>query len=82
MLVQTTIAGMGSVAVPEVCIDGLQGKPASQAEFCGGDLAKAQLPPGVSIQSCSFSGNVGTIAARITTPITLDYTIKYTFVQR
>lgn len=82
MLVQTTISGFASVPVPEICVDGLPGKPASQSDFCGGSLATQQLPPGVSVLSCSFDGTVGTISARITTPLTIDYTIKYTFVQR
>lgn len=82
MVVQTSISGLGSVPVPAVCIDGLQAKPASQSDFCGGTLANGQLPAGVSIQSCSYDGSVGTITARITTPVTLDYTVKYTFVQR
>ncbi|MEO8280187.1 MAG: hypothetical protein ABI564_10895 [Ideonella sp.] len=82
VIVQTSISGLGSVPVPEVCIDGLPGKPANQADFCSGSLASGQLPTGVAIQSCSYDGSVGTITARITTPITLDYTVKYTFVQR
>ncbi len=82
MIVQTTISGLGAVPVPEVCIDGLAGKPSSQAEFCGGSLANGQLPAGISVLSCTYDGSVATIAARITSPITLDYTVKYTFVQR
>ncbi len=82
MRVQTTISGLGGVPVPEVCVDGLASKPANQSEFCGGSLANGQLPAGVSIQSCTYDGTVATIAARITTPVTIDYTITYTFVQR
>ena len=80
MIVQTTVS-LG-VAVPEICIDGLAGAPASQAEFCGSDSVKAQLPPGVEILGCRYSGDTGTIDARITTPVVVNYTVKYTFVKR
>ena len=56
--------------------------PASEAEFCGGTETLNALPAGVQIVSCSFDGTVGTIAARITTPITLDYSVTYTYVRR
>ncbi len=82
MVVQTTVSGLGGAAIPEICVDGLPGAPSSQTEFCASDTAKAQLPPGVSIVDCSFSGNTGSITARITTPVVLDYTIKYVFVKR
>lgn len=82
MVVSTSVAGLGGVPIPEVCIDGLPGKPASQSEFCSASDVNAALPPGVSITGCSYDGSVGTINARITTPITLDYTVKYSFVRR
>ena len=78
LVVQTVAAG---IAVPEICIDGLPDKPASQADFCSGADIKAQLPLGVSIKSCTYSGNVGMINAQVTTPFPLDYSITYTFVQ-
>lgn len=80
MLVQTTVSGLAGVAIPEVCIDGLPGKPSGDADFCGGATVTAQLPPGVTVKSCSFSGNSGTITAQISTPVVLDYSVKYTFV--
>lgn len=49
---------------------------------CGGTLASGQLPAGVSMQPCSYDGSVGTITARLTTPVTLDYTVTYTVVLR
>lgn len=82
MVVSTTVAGLGGVPIPEVCIDGLPAKPASQSEFCSASDVNAALPPGVSITGCSYDGSVGTIDARITSPITLDYTVKYSFVLR
>lgn len=82
LIVQTSVSGLGVGSIPEVCVDGLPGKPASQAEFCGSATVNQQLPPGVQIVSCSFEGNSGTISARITTPVTVDYTVRYTFVQR
>jgi hypothetical protein len=82
LVVQTTVSGLGGVAIPELCVDGLPGKPATQAEFCGSGTVTQQLPPGVAVLSCSYDGTTGTIAARITNPITLDYSVKYIFVQR
>jgi hypothetical protein len=82
MVVQTTVSGLGGVPIPEICIDGLPARPASEAEFCGGTETLNALPAGVQIVSCSFDGTVGTIAARITTPITIDYSVTYTYVRR
>jgi hypothetical protein len=82
LVVQTAVGGLAGIPVPDVCIDGLPAKPASQAEFCGGTDVLGALPTGVEILACSFDGTVGEIAARITTPITIDYTVTYTFVQR
>lgn len=82
LVVQTTVSGIGGVPIPEICVDGLPGKPTTQAEFCGSSTVTQQLPPGVSVLSCSYDGTTGTIAARITSPITLDYSVKYIFVQR
>lgn len=82
LVVQTTVSGIGGVPIPEVCVDGLPGKPTSQSEFCGSGTVTQQLPPGVSVISCTYDGTVGTIAARITSPVVLDYSVKYTFVQR
>lgn len=82
LVVQTSVTGLAGVPIPEVCVDGLPAAPSSQAEFCASDTTKAQLPPGVEIVSCSFSGDTGTIAAKITTPVVLEYSVKYTFVKR
>ena len=82
LVVQTSVTGLGGVTVPEICIDGLPDKPASQSDFCGGTDINAQVPTGAVIKSCTYSGNVGTIAAQITAPIVLDYTVTYTFVKR
>lgn len=82
MLVDTSVAGLGSVGIPQICVDGLPGAPTSQAEFCSSTSYASQLPPGVEIVSCSFAANVGTYDVRISTPIALSYTVKYTFVKR
>lgn len=82
VVVQTSVSGLGGVAIPEVCIDGLPAKPASQAEFCGDAVLQQQLPPGMSILSCSYADPVGTISARVTSPVVLDYSVKYSFVRR
>lgn len=82
LVVQTTVSGVGSVPIPEVCIDGLPGKPASQSEFCGSGTVTQQLPPGVQVLSCTYDGSTGTISARITSPVVIDYSVKYSFVLR
>lgn len=82
MVVSTSVSGLGGVPIPDICVDGLPDKPVSQADFCGAGDVTTALPPGVSITSCTYDGTVGTISARITTPVTLDYTVKYTFVRR
>lgn len=80
LVVQTSVAGLAGVTVPEVCVDGLPDKPASQSEFCGDAQFTAQLPTGVTIQSCTYSGNQGTITAAVSSPVALTYTVTYTFV--
>ena len=82
LVVQTAVSGLGSIPVPEICIDGLPGKPANEAEFCGGSDTLGALPPGVEVLACSYDGTVGRIDARVTTPITIDYSVTYTFVRR
>jgi hypothetical protein len=77
LLVNTTVAGAGT---PEVCIDGLQAKPANENEFCGSTDVVNAMPQGVTINSCSFDGTNGTITATITSPITISYTIHYEYV--
>lgn len=82
LVVETSVSGLGGVPIPAICIDGLPGKPANQGEFCGSGDVNGALPPGVSVIACSYDGSVGSITARITTPVTLDYTVNYTYVLR
>lgn len=82
MVVETSVSGLGGVPIPSICVDGLPDKPASQADFCGSGDVTTALPPGISILSCTYDGTVGSITAQITSPIVLDYTVKYTFVKR
>jgi hypothetical protein len=85
MVVETTVAGLGSVTVPTVCINNIATKPASQDSFCGDASVKQALPAGLlTIESCSYdtAAAKGTIAAKITSPITISYTVTYTFVKR
>ena len=81
MVAQTSVSGLGGVAIREVCVDGLHAAPSSPAEFCASSAIQQQLPPGVAIVSCTFSGTSGSIAARITTPVLLGYSVSYTFVK-
>lgn len=82
LVVQTSVAGLAGLPIPDVCVDGLPDKPTSQADFCGDAALRQQLPPGVEILSCTYADPVGTITARITSPVALDYTVKYSFVRR
>lgn len=82
LVVQTSVAGLAGLAIPDVCVDGLPDKPAGQADFCGDAALRQQLPVGVEIVSCSYADPVGTITARITAPVALDYTVTYSFVRR
>ena len=82
MVVQTSVEGLGTGSIPDICVDGLPDKPTGQAEFCDNGNYKDQLPAGVSIVSCSYADPTGTITARITSPVTLDYTVKFSFVKR
>jgi hypothetical protein len=81
MLVDTTVTGIG-VSIPQICVDGLPAAPTSQTDFCSGADYAAQLPAGVQVISCTYANNVGTFNVRISSPLVLDYTVKYTFVKR
>lgn len=77
------------VAGPAVVLENVP-KPANQTEFCG-ELAKpnsqlnqfSQAGGSLTINSCSFNGTVGQVAATvsITSPIamTIPYTVTYTY---
>lgn len=90
LLVQVSIMGISS---PVINV-GLMPVPPSQADFCNGLAADttfsqitAQGGGTMTINSCSFNGTVGTIAATmsisITNPFpftqTVSYTITYTY---
>jgi hypothetical protein len=85
MVVETTVSGLGSVPVPTVCINNIATRPATQDSFCGDASIKQSLPAGtLTIESCTYdaAAGKGTIAAKITTPVTIGYTVTYTFVKR
>lgn len=84
LTVEVSISGVPS---PAVTITGVP-RPASQAEFCDGltnDPTFTGLGDGgsLTINSCSFSGNVGQVSAtlNVTTPVALSlpYSIRYTY---
>lgn len=82
----------GGVAAPPVTITNVP-KPANQAEFCSeivnpsSGIGLTQAVPGgagtLTINSCSFSGNTGSVSATlsITSPVamTVPYTVTYTY---
>lgn len=89
LTLHVTASGM---AMAPISIDNIP-KPSSQAEFCGwvndpaSNVSLSQVSGGgagsVTINSCSFSGNVGQVSATmsITSPIamTVPYSVTYTY---
>ncbi|MFZ3191860.1 MAG: carboxypeptidase regulatory-like domain-containing protein, partial [Moraxellaceae bacterium] len=73
--VTTTVAGVSTtVNIPKIP------KPTNQQEFCGGQDILGQLPNGYTLNSCSFSGNTGTIAATINQAgFSISYSVKYEY---
>ena len=73
--VTTTVAGIATtVNIPKIP------KPANQQEFCGGQDVLQQLPNGYTLNSCSFSGNTGIIAATINQAgFSISYSVKYEY---
>ncbi len=73
--VTTTVMGQNVV----VTVPGVD-KPTGQSDFCASSDIKGQLPAGFTINSCSFSGNTGTIAATVNANgINLSYSVKYEY---
>ncbi len=73
--VTTTVMGQNVV----VTVPGVD-KPTGQSDFCASSEIKGQLPAGFTINSCSFSGNTGTIAATVNANgINLSYSVKYEY---
>lgn len=85
LTIETTVAGFTS---PPVVVTGVQA-PANETDFCNAiqnDNSLTSLTANggtLTINSCSYSGNVGTISATlvITSPVnmTTPYTVKYTY---
>ncbi|WP_240687691.1 carboxypeptidase regulatory-like domain-containing protein [Alkanindiges illinoisensis] len=73
--VTTSVNGFGTT----VDIKGVP-KPANQQEFCGDADIKEQLPAGYVLNSCSFSGNTGNIAATVSANgFSVSYSVKYEY---
>jgi hypothetical protein len=72
MGVSTCVAGLPAGAVP-----------ANQSEFCSDELVQGQIGAAgtLTINSCSFSGNQGTIDATVTTQgLSIPYTTNYLYI--
>jgi hypothetical protein len=70
--ISTCVAGLPASAVP-----------ANQSEFCSDELVQGQIGAGgtLTINSCSFSGNQGTIDATVTTQgLSIPYTTNYLYI--
>lgn len=73
--VTTSVSGFGT----SVEIKGVE-KPTNQQEFCGDVSVTEQLPQGYKLNSCSFNGNTGNIAATISANgINVSYSVKYEY---
>jgi hypothetical protein len=73
----TTVSGF---AAPKVTINNIP-KPANKAEFCSASATTDAYKnlSNFSILSCDFNGTSGRITAQVTSPITVTYTIDYTY---
>lgn len=73
--VSTTVAGVTTnVTIPNIP------KPDTQAQFCDASDVKQQLPQGFTINSCSFNGNTGNIAATVSVSgFSVSYSVKYEY---
>ena len=88
----TLAVNAGGVSAPPVTIANVP-KPSSQAEFCSdinnpaSGVGLTQAIPGgsgtLTINSCAFSGNSGSVSATvaISSPVavTVPYTVTYTY---
>lgn len=84
LVAEITAAG---TALPSVCIDGLSAKPATQAEFCGNTEFQQGLPPGLTLNTCSYNPSTGIADVTATLSVGpgipgIAYTVKYTFIAR
>jgi len=84
LIAEVTAAG---TVLPPVCIDGLSAKPATQAEFCGNTEFQQGLPPGITLNTCSYNPSTGIADVTATLSVApgvpgIAYTVKYTFIQR
>lgn len=92
----TPVTGGGGTMQVTVSVSGVAGQtvtitgvpqPANEGEFCNSSVLQGYIYQGdgatVTINSCSFSGNTGTISATvlITTPVTMSipYSATYTW---
>lgn len=80
--VSTTVAGIAPVVIELANVP----KPASQDEFCADDLVRQQMANSAgswTMNSCTFSGNNGRIAATLApagAPMSVSYTIDYLYI--
>lgn len=84
----TVEVAANGITMPTVTVNGVP-RPANQAEFCGAvqnDSTFSNIASSggtLTINSCSFSGNVGNISATLslTSPVTMSvpYSVKYTY---
>lgn len=84
LVAEVTAAG---TAVPAVCIDGLSAKPATEPEFCGNSEFRQGLPPGITLNSCSYNPSTGVADVTATLSVAqgvpgIAYTVRYTFISR
>jgi hypothetical protein len=80
----TVVTSIAGIATPAIVVSPVT-KPASQTDFCSGITSDSSLTSltasggSLTIDSCTFSGSVGTIAATLRSVVTISYTITYTY---
>jgi hypothetical protein len=80
----TVVTSVAGIATPAIVVSPVT-KPANQSDFCSGITSDSSLTSltaaggSLTIDSCTFSGSVGTIAATLRSVVTLSYSITYTY---
>ena len=77
----TTSVSTAGISTPDVVVNIPNiDKPTNQQEFCGDMSVTGQLPAGYKLNSCTFNGTTGNIAATVSANgFNVSYTVKYEY---
>lgn len=77
----TTSVSTAGISTPDVVVNIPNiDKPTNQQEFCGDVSVTGQLPAGYKLNSCTFNGTTGNIAATVSANgFNVSYTVKYEY---